>query len=190
MELSLCESTAISRKDVGKSARENPERYCGWFWVHCSSKKFAGMVHVAIPYVSDCWRKATIKFDNYSVRNSVLIIFPILSFGIVTCTFFPTTSLEIAAIKFSLKLGSQILHFCRKVTEMGSILGHRIDYNGVGALRGQRHIPSKNLSKYPLVNYTTRKWEIQSSMFRTPVDCSFARLFIIKDSKHGSSYQG
>ena len=103
VEVSLCESTAISRKDVGKSARENLERYCGWFWVHCSSKKFAGMVHVAIPYVSDCWRKATIKFDNYSVRNSVLIIIPISSFGIVTCTFFPTTFLEIAAIKFSLK---------------------------------------------------------------------------------------
>ena len=23
--------TAISRKVVGKSARDNPERYCGWF---------------------------------------------------------------------------------------------------------------------------------------------------------------
>ena len=23
--------TAISRKFVGKSARDNPERYCGWF---------------------------------------------------------------------------------------------------------------------------------------------------------------
>ena len=32
---------------------------------------------------------------------------------------------------------------------MGSINGHRIDYNGIGALRDQRHIPSKNLPKYP-----------------------------------------
>ena len=24
-------NTAISRKVVGKSARDNPERYCGWF---------------------------------------------------------------------------------------------------------------------------------------------------------------
>ena len=31
-----------------------------------------------------------------------------------------------------------------KVTKMGSILGHRIDYNGVGVLRGQRHILTKN----------------------------------------------
>ena len=30
-----------------------------------------------------------------------------------------------------------------QVTKMGSIVGHRIDYNGVGVLRGQRHIPSK-----------------------------------------------
>jgi len=38
------------------------------------------------------------------------------------------------------------LHICPKMTKMGSIIGHRIDYNGVyvGALRGQRHIPSKN----------------------------------------------
>ena len=32
--------TAISRKVVWKSARDNPERHCGWFWVHCSSEKF------------------------------------------------------------------------------------------------------------------------------------------------------
>jgi len=32
---------------------------------------------------------------------------------------------------------------------MGSIIGHRIDYNGVRALRGKRHVPSKNLLKYP-----------------------------------------
>ena len=31
----------------------------------------------------------------------------------------------------------------------GSIIGHRIDYNGVRALRGQRHIPRKKLPKYP-----------------------------------------
>ena len=33
--------TAISRKVVGKSARDNPERHCGWFWVlFFFSKKF------------------------------------------------------------------------------------------------------------------------------------------------------
>ena len=31
------------RKVVGRSARDNRERYCGWFWVHCSSKKFERM---------------------------------------------------------------------------------------------------------------------------------------------------
>ena len=36
--------TAVSRKVVGKSARDNPERYCGWFLIHCSSKKFERMV--------------------------------------------------------------------------------------------------------------------------------------------------
>ena len=35
--------TAISKKVVEKSARDTPERDCGWFWVHCSSKKFERM---------------------------------------------------------------------------------------------------------------------------------------------------
>ena len=35
------------------------------------------------------------RFDSFSVRNSVFII-PILPFGIVACTFFPTTFLKIA----------------------------------------------------------------------------------------------
>ena len=39
--------TAISRKVVGKSARDCPERYCGSFWVHCSSKKFERMTREA-----------------------------------------------------------------------------------------------------------------------------------------------
>ena len=42
------------------------------------------------------------------------------------------------------KLGSRKLHICSKVTKMGSIIVHRIDYNGVGVLRGQWHIPSKS----------------------------------------------
>ena len=41
------------------------------------------------------------------------------------------------------------LIFPTGLTKMGSIIiGHRIDYNGVGAPRGQWHIPSKNLPKY------------------------------------------
>ena len=35
--------TAVSRKVVGKSARDNPERYCGWFCLPCSPKKFERM---------------------------------------------------------------------------------------------------------------------------------------------------
>ena len=37
-----------------------------------------------------------VAYISYSVRNSVLIR-PLLPFGIVTCTFFQTTFLEIAA---------------------------------------------------------------------------------------------
>ena len=40
--------TAVSRKVVEKSARDNPERYYGWFWVHYSSKKFKRMAREAM----------------------------------------------------------------------------------------------------------------------------------------------
>ena len=40
------------------------------------------------------------------------------------------------------------LIFPTGLTKMGSIIGHRIDCNGVGALRGQWHIPGKNVPKY------------------------------------------
>ena len=42
------------------------------------------------------------------------------------------------------QLGSRKLNICPKGATMGSIIGHRIDYNGVGALGGQQDIPSKN----------------------------------------------
>ena len=34
---------AISWKVVRKIACDNPKKYCGWFWVHCLSKKFERM---------------------------------------------------------------------------------------------------------------------------------------------------
>ena len=33
--------TSISRKVVGKSARNNPERYCGWFLDHSFFKEIS-----------------------------------------------------------------------------------------------------------------------------------------------------
>ena len=39
--------TAVSRKVVGKSARDNPESYCGWFCLPCSPKKFERMAREA-----------------------------------------------------------------------------------------------------------------------------------------------
>ena len=41
------------------------------------------------------------------------------------------------------KVGSRKLHICPKVTKIGSIIGHRIDYNGVVALRGGGTYPAE-----------------------------------------------
>ena len=40
------------------------------------------------------------------------------------------------------KLESQN-YICPEMTKMGSIIDSRIDYNGVGALKGRRHIQQK-----------------------------------------------
>ena len=67
--------TAISRKVVGKSARDNPERYCGWFWVLCSTKKFERMAREAIDVCLRILKESNNRrFVSCSVRNSVLII--------------------------------------------------------------------------------------------------------------------
>ena len=121
---STCPYTAISRKVVGKSARDNPERYCGWFWVHSSTKKFERMAGEAMDI---CLRVLKEKKKAGStaavVRYSVMIISHITFrdcrvhfFGdnlsrnscihslawwdrITTCAFFETTYLILANLQ-------------------------------------------------------------------------------------------
>ena len=65
--------TAILRKSFGESPCDNPERYCGWFWVQCSSKKFERMALEAIDiclWVLNEGKKSTATV----IRNNVLII--------------------------------------------------------------------------------------------------------------------
>ena len=54
------------------------------------------------------------------------------------------------------KLGTQKLHICPKVTKMGSIIGHRIDCNGVGALRGHTYPAKINTSNPPGCQYRSK----------------------------------
>ena len=90
-------TTAISRKVVAKSVRDNPERCCGWFWVDCSSNKFKRMAREAGTDI--CLRmlqeSKKSRFDSYSVRKSELVISDII-FRDCRLHIFPTTLLEIA----------------------------------------------------------------------------------------------
>ena len=66
--------TVTSRKVVGKSARDNAKRYCGWFSVHCS-KKFARMAREAMDICLQLLKERNNRrFGSYSVRNRLLII--------------------------------------------------------------------------------------------------------------------
>ena len=92
--------TTISRKVIGESARDNPERYCGWFWVHCSSKKFKRMAREAIDIcLWELKESNNRRFDSYTVSETAYWSYLILPFGIVGCTFFPTTFIEIAVCR-------------------------------------------------------------------------------------------
>ena len=80
----------LDRKVVGKSACDNRERYCWWFWVYCSSKKFERMAREAMDL---CLRglgerKATKVDLTATVSGTAYWSYPILPFGIVVCTFF------------------------------------------------------------------------------------------------------
>jgi len=68
-----CMYTAISRKIVGKIARDNPERYCGWLWVHSSSKKFKRMAREAIDVCLGVLKESNkSRFDSKSVREQCI----------------------------------------------------------------------------------------------------------------------
>ena len=120
--------TAISKEVVGKIARDNPEKYFGWFWVHLSSKKCKRIAREATDLNLRVLKESNkSSFDSYSVRNSVL------PFEIVACTRFPTF-LEIAVyarywpgvrskwLDFVLLLAdlslSHCLHFCSLTNEL------------------------------------------------------------------------
>ena len=88
--------TTISRKVVGKSVLDHPERYCGQFLVHCSSKKFEKMARKAMDICLRVLKESNkSRFDSCSVRNSLLIISHI-TFRDCRLHIFPTTFLAIA----------------------------------------------------------------------------------------------
>ena len=59
--------TAVSRKVVGKSARDNPERYCGWFCLPCSPKNFERIAREATDIRSRVLIESNkSRFDSYS----------------------------------------------------------------------------------------------------------------------------
>ena len=99
--------TTVSRKVVGKSARDYPERYCGYFLVHFSSKKFERMAQEAMDVcLRELKESNKSRFDSYSVRNSVLIISHI-TFRDCCVHFFPDNLSRNSCILLSSVLRSQ-----------------------------------------------------------------------------------
>ena len=89
--------TAISRKVVGKSARDNADRYCGWFWVYCSSKKFERIAPEAMDICLQVLEERNKgRFDSYSRQEQCIGRIPYCHSGLARAHFFPTTFLEIA----------------------------------------------------------------------------------------------
>ena len=85
----------------GKSARDNPERYCGLFWVHYSSEKERNLKqwHERLwRYACECLKKATKVGSIATVLGTVYWSYPI-TFRDCRAQFFPTTFLEIAVYK-------------------------------------------------------------------------------------------
>ena len=81
--------TAISRKVVRKSARDNPERHCGWFWVHCSSEKFE---RIGTKGHEMCLRvlmeRNKSRFDSYSRQEQCIDHIPYYLSGLSRAYFF------------------------------------------------------------------------------------------------------
>ena len=81
--------TAISRKVVGKSARDNPERYCGWLWGHFSSKKFERIVREATDICLRVLKESNkSRFDSFSRYEQCIDHIPYYLSGLSRAHFF------------------------------------------------------------------------------------------------------
>ena len=85
-------------KVVGWSARDNPERYCGWFRVHWFSKKFERIAREATDIFLHLLKESNKVGSTATLPGTGYWSYPILPFGIVACTFLTTTVLEIAVL--------------------------------------------------------------------------------------------
>ena len=65
------------------------------------------MAWEAIDYISECLSEAAKVGSTASVSETVYWSYPILPFGIVVCTFFPTAFLEI--VVYTCKINTNLL---------------------------------------------------------------------------------
>ena len=71
-----------------KSARDNLERYCGWFLVHCFSKKFQRMAREAMDVCLRGLKESNKRrFDSYSVNNKCIDYIPYYLLGLSRAQF-------------------------------------------------------------------------------------------------------
>ena len=59
------------------------------------------------------------------------------------------------------KLGLQKLHICPKVIKMGSLIGHRVDYNGVGGPERPAAHTQQKLTQVPPTSWGVLLWELR-----------------------------
>ena len=83
-------NTAISRKVVGKSARDNPERHCGWFWVlFFFQRKLKELVRKAMQMCLRVPKESNkIRFDSYSRQEPFTDHIPYYLSGLSRAHFF------------------------------------------------------------------------------------------------------
>ena len=62
-------ASGISRKVVGKSVRDNPERFCGLFCVHIFSKKSE---RTSTVYLRELKKSNKSRFDSYSFKKQCI----------------------------------------------------------------------------------------------------------------------
>ena len=81
--------TAVSRKVVGKSARDNPERYCGWFCLPRSPKKFERMAREATDICSRVLMESSkSRLDGDSLYEQCIDHIPYYLSGLSRAHFF------------------------------------------------------------------------------------------------------
>ena len=103
----FCFCIELFRERLSEKCMRHSQKVLGWFWVHCSLRKFERMSREAMDVCLQVLKESNkSRFDSYNVRNSVLNISHITLMGLSDAYFSNNLSQKYSCIQCSWTSGN------------------------------------------------------------------------------------